>query len=326
MPQGKARTALATLVVGEDYRQAFDRLYRPGWEAYCARHGMALVVLGRLLDPAADLGRKSIHWQKLLVASEPELAGFERVVWVDADIMINAAVAPDITEGVPEDRIGVVDATPWMTARDDVFNRYARFLLLDHLRMAPKRRRGVDYDIIVVADMTIPDMYRLKGFADPVDRYVNSGVFVCSPARHGAFLQGVYEAYDRDVWDFENSAFSYELLRAGLAHFLDPRFNLVWTWHASEHYPFLFDHDRCTAEPGLVGWCVNTAFRNAYFLHLAGGMSKAVAELVDPRAANIAELVMPNYAEAASGIALVSCAEAERALAERRDRRLLWGF
>jgi hypothetical protein len=321
---GRGRVALATLVVGDKYREAFERRYLPGWVAYARRHGYDLHVVDRAIDGRADLARKSLHWQKMLVPSLPQLRGYDRVVWVDADVMINAAVAPDVTAGVPADRIGVVDATPWMTAPDDAFTQYGRFLLLDALSMTARRRHGVDYDRIVIADMTVADMYRLKGFDPPVDRFVNTGVFVCTPREHADFLFEAYLRHDRDVWDFENSALSWEIVRSGLAHWIDPRFNAVWPWEAARHYPFLYDLGFQHANPDLLRMCVNTVFRNNWFLHLAGANSKPLAGAVDAAAENLAALVIPDYARRREGIDLVPMPEAQAALAA--GGRVEWPF
>ena len=321
----RSDTVLVSLVAGEAYRESFVRWYLPSWQRYCERHGFDLFLLDAPIDRNVALSVKSIHWQKLLVPSLPNLKGYDRLVWLDADILVNDALAPDVARGVPEDRIGVVDATGWMTERDDVFNHYGRFILLDALAMTATRGRyGKDAARLVVADMTIADMYRLKGLVPPCDRFVNTGVFVCSPRRHGDFLFDVYLRYERDLWDFENSAMSWEILRSGAHHFLDPRFNAVWIWEAARHYPFLYDLEFYNANPELVRRCVNTCFRNNYFLHFAGTTAKPLVGLVDAAAPNVAASVVAGYAEKSQGIAFLPCAEAERLLASGES--INWPF
>ena len=168
-------TLVVTMAIGSDYQGAFKRWYLPSWQDYCCRQGFDLHVIDQPVDQRVDLSRKSLHWQKLLIPSLPQFRDYERVVWIDADIVINAGIAPDITTGVSPKRIGVVDATRWMTTPDDIFNQYSRFLFLDALSLTFKNTLGANDCRTLVADMTIADMYRLKGFNPPVDHYINTG-------------------------------------------------------------------------------------------------------------------------------------------------------
>ncbi|EWY37246.1 hypothetical protein N825_21185 [Skermanella stibiiresistens SB22] len=320
----KSRTALVTMAIGTDYQTAFQRWYLPGWRSYCERHCFDLYVIDQPVDQSVDLSRKSLHWQKLLMPSLPRLRDYDRVVWVDADIVINSRIAPDLTAGVPPERIGVVDATPGMVAPDDTFNQYGRFLLLNALLMTFKNASRADDHRTLVADMTVEDMYRLKGLTPPVDKYVNTGVIVCSPRHHAEYLLDMYMRYDADIWDFENSAVSWELLSAGIVDFIDPRFNVVWAWEAALHYPFVHDLDFYNANTDLVRMCVNTAYRNAFFLHLAGSMAKVLAPAIDREADTIAELVIGDYERRRASIDMVSCAEGEAMI--RNSTGVRWPF
>ncbi|WP_207476463.1 hypothetical protein [Arenibaculum pallidiluteum] len=318
----RSDTVVVSVVCGEAYQQSFRQWYLPTWERYCRRHGFDLFLIEAPIDRNVDLSVKSIHWQKLLVASLPPMKRYARMVWIDADILINDGIAPDITAGVPEGSIGVVDATPWMTEADDVFNQYGRFLFLDALSMSAAR--GADGRRVVVADMSVADMYRLKGLVPPCDRFINTGVFVCSPRLHGDFLFDVYLRYGRDLWDFENSAMSWEILRSGMQHFIDPRFNAVWIWEAAKHYPFLYDLDFYNANHDVVRRCVNACFRNNFFLHFASREAKLLPPVVDTGAPNVAASVVDGYAARSAGIDFMSCSDAERALASGEP--IQWPF
>jgi hypothetical protein len=91
------KTALVTLAIGRDYSERFENYCRAGWTAYAERHGFDIFVFKEPLDTSARARRRSPAWQKCLVLGAPEAAGYERLVWVDADICINPA-APSILD------------------------------------------------------------------------------------------------------------------------------------------------------------------------------------------------------------------------------------
>jgi len=317
-------TLVVTMAIGPEYQGAFKRWYLPSWQDYCRRQGFDLHVIDQPIDQNVDLSLKSLHWQKLLIPSLPQFRDYERVIWIDADIVINSSIAPDITTGVSLKRIGVVDATRWMMAPDDIFNQYGRFLFLDALSLTFKNAQGADNYRTLVTDMTIADMYRLKGFNPPVDHYINTVVLVCSPRYHGDYLFDMYLKYEKNIWDYENTAVSWELISDNIVDFIDERFNMVWAWEAARHYPFVYNHDFYNANTDLIRMCVNTAFRNSFFLHLAGPTAKTLACAIDTGAENIAALIFNNYKPRRAGIEQVSCADAEELIASTGNIR--WPF
>ncbi len=91
---------------------------------------------------------------------------------------------------------------------------------------------------------------------------------VLSPRHHRTLLEAVYETYDDHGpgWNYEMRPLSYELLRAGVVTWLDPRFNTIWGSHKALHFPHLVTHPRhATARS-----CAAQALRDVHFLHFAG--------------------------------------------------------
>lgn len=102
------KTALVTIAVGERYTSLFDRYCRDSFEAYARRHGYTPRVFTSLLQP---LPGKSPSWQKLFLLDEPTLQGFDRLVFIDADIIIHPD-SPDILASLPSGRLGFVPEIP----------------------------------------------------------------------------------------------------------------------------------------------------------------------------------------------------------------------
>src|SRR6266568_2550732 len=102
------RTAIVTLLLGRPYQLAWHDLCEPGWRAYADRHGYDILVIDRPLDVTPRAMARSPAWQKCLIL-QPSVAGeYDRIVWVDADIVINPS-APAVTTAVPIEKIGAVD-------------------------------------------------------------------------------------------------------------------------------------------------------------------------------------------------------------------------
>lgn len=294
--------AVVTMAVGDSYVADFLAHTRPTWERYCAHHGVDLIVLTEPIDPAWQAGRKSVHWQKLLIGSLPRLRDYAMLAWMDADILINYRRAPSVFDAVRDGGIGVVDASDWFHRSDDTFNIHSRYLILNTFmkrKMGGALPKGVAK--VTVTDGDLAAYYRFLGFEAGPDRMINTGLLVFSPAAHADFLAGVYARYDRDYMDFENTPLSYELQRSGRAEYIDPRFNVMWSAVAAEHYPFLFDPEVTAADPELLGRCANTAFCNAYFLHFAAGANnpivKGAFDRIDADADGIVALTFPDLWE-----------------------------
>ncbi len=119
-----------------------------------------------------------------------------------------------------------------------------------------------------------------------------------------------YEYEETGKGNFEMRPLSYELLSAGVMHWLDHRYNLIWLAYKALHYPFLLGgasrNDR-RPERKLLSFlqrdasaqlkksplklgevCATTAFLNSFFLHFAGADTDM--PLVDRAAASWRDL------------------------------------
>ena len=296
--QQRRERALVTLAIGDDYVANFMTRTRPTWEAYCEKLGYDLILLTEVIDKAFDPAKKSVHWQKLLVGSLPQLRDYRQIAWLDGDVLINHRLAPCIFSEVADGRIGVVDSSDWFLQSDDTFNIHTRYLILSYFmkrQMGGTLPKGVKRPIITDGDLA--SYYRFLGLEGGATRMINTGVFAFSPREHGPFLAEVYAKYERDFMDFENTPLSYELQVSGLADYIDPRFNVLWSAVVARHYPFLFNPDSVPDHASLLELCANVTFRNSYFLHFAAGarnpIVKGAFETVDDTGDGVVAMVFP---------------------------------
>jgi hypothetical protein len=99
--------AIVTLVVGAKHLSLWNAHARPSWEHYARRHGYRMLVFDQLLDASPLGAQRSPAWQKLLVLGRQELKAFDRVLWLDCDIVISDS-APCAVEHVPVEKVGAV--------------------------------------------------------------------------------------------------------------------------------------------------------------------------------------------------------------------------
>jgi hypothetical protein len=281
-------SAIVTLAIGQEFIREWKQHCESNWQSYASRHGYDLICIDRPLDISQRASERSPTWQKCLVLSQDFSRRYERIVWVDADILINSHLAPDIVQGIPPDKVGAVPA--YSTPTRDLFLQ-ALMRIYEY-----SESRGIS----IVREPTPHEYYERYG--DPItihDEVVQAGVLVLSPHHHRELLEEVYHAYEpktepewtySDAWG-EMRPLSHELLKAQLIHWVDHRFNQGWIPYKITHYPFLLplEEQRSRArklwervamllgmptEIGLRRACATAAFLNSFFLHFAGGRSE----------------------------------------------------
>lgn len=275
--------AIVTLVIGDAFQRLWKRFCEANWRAYAERYGYDIVCIERPLDESDRARRRHVSWQKCLILSQPFAKRYDRIVWVDADVLINLHRAPCATDGVPEDRIGVLD----MFGIPNV-ESYRECL----------RRMFELWGAHAVVNDDPQSYYRNYGFPQQFDRAARNGMMVLTPRFHRELLERSYYEYeDRGpAWNAEMRPFSYELLRAGCEHWLDPQFDVNWYEVCVLQYPFLVADLRrdllsraARVSRRLLGLdcdqrvrkaCVNAAFWNSFTLHFGSGTRQDMA-LVD---------------------------------------------
>lgn len=281
--------AIVTLLIGADFQARWERLCRENWENYAYQCGCDLVVLSEPLDTSIRAKERSPSWQKCLIPELKQLASYQQLAWVDADIYFNPLRKPSLFEGVPIEKVGAVDsfADPSPEENAEALQRMARHLLLQGTSWKPY--------------YSPEDVYRAYGAGvEALPRMINAGVLVFSPEHHADLFRYVYDHFEDsgDPSYYENVPLSYELVNRNLVHWMNPKFNHLWVWDKYLHYSFLFWHPRSYRDKLLkrvAKWsgndyehrtaqaCVTAALLNCHLLHFAGTAKEM--ELVDMESA-----------------------------------------
>ena len=108
-------SAIITMVVGTEYEARWQMFCRSPLERYARKHGLDLVVLDRPIDDGPLRCVRSLAWQKLLIGTVDSLKGYDNLIWVDADIVVNDGEAPNILTGLPAGKVGAVRYQPLLS-------------------------------------------------------------------------------------------------------------------------------------------------------------------------------------------------------------------
>lgn len=264
----KNKKAIVTLAIGTEYLDMFERFCRTNWTKYALKHGYDIIVHTEPLDNSDRARSRNPAWQKCLILSDDRIKNYDQVVWIDADILINPN-SPDITDNVPINKIGAVDA----------YSTPSKLEYYESLKSLYDYYRAQNMEFV---DSSTPTAYHAAfGLEGDFDVVVQTGVLVCSPSHHRDLFELVYSKYDDKggaPWNYEMRPLSFEILTRGLEFWLSPKFNMPWIYIRQFYYPFLNNPnllerkmERYHPRISLKAKCVTVAYLNNYFLHFAGG-------------------------------------------------------
>jgi hypothetical protein len=213
------KTAIVTLVLGPEYQAIWRNLCASQWRAYADRHGYDIVAIERPLDDSPRASQRSPAWQKCLILNPSVCGHYDRVVWVDTDIIINSQ-APAICAGVPADMIGLTDELQCPTAEEHraIVDRVAA--TVEPRSFAPAWE----------AQASGPHWHSFWGLPERGAHILQTGVMVLSPRHHRELLEHVYHSYEdscQPAMLYEMRPLSFEIQERGLHHLIDGRFNAL---------------------------------------------------------------------------------------------------
>lgn len=219
------KVCFGIISVGRTYLAEFERLFKPSVFAYCNKYGYDLKIFTDFLDPKRKQP-DTISFQKCLVPDQ--LRDYDLVVVLDADIYIEDH-APAIHHLKLKDKIGIVDEVA--QSRSDKYDHMVNIGFADY---------GKPY-------------YEKAGFELHTYSILNTGLMICSPAKHADYLKTIYERYvDKSIghprgFHYEQACIGYELQK-------DESYELI-----SNLWNFIYIHTQMTRDPV-----------HCYFLHFAG--------------------------------------------------------
>jgi hypothetical protein len=257
-PAAVKAAAIATVVIGADYRKVYDRIFRPSVERYAASHGYDLLLFEDYLVGYGFRGPAAMSAMKMLLPWHERAMAYDRLMVLDADILVHRSAPPfhmlEIGEGV-----GAVDEWSQPTIAE---------------RLAIQDRAGLE--------MSPRAYYARAGLAFDSEIVVNGGMFVCEPRRHGAFFRDLAGRHIAQLArlprgsPYEQPVLNYELQTAGLLRLLPAAWNRIWPLH------------RPSAQAGAAGRIAafrgfRSVYDQSFMLHMAAGQDFDFALMVKNR-------------------------------------------
>ena len=252
------KAAIATVVIGESYRRHYGNIFEPSVQRYASRHGYDVLLFDRPLS-VPELGDVSkFNFTKLLIPVESHLQTYDRLMVLDADILVSREAPPFHTLEL-DGGIGVVDE--WSQ---------------------PTPAERATYQQAFGFETTARDYYALAGFTLDTSVVPNSGMFICSPASHRRFYTDLSRQWAASQFNhprgfhYEQSVFGFALQQAGLQRLLPAAWNRIWPLYRS----------RETASPAArlrAFRRFTEVYADSFLLHLVSGQDHDFAYLLRDR-------------------------------------------
>lgn len=253
--------AIVSMVIGDSFVKTWVELSQPEWIRYAIRHGLDIILVNRPLDESTRANARSPAWQKLLILQQPWAVMYERIVWLDSDILINPT-APNILDSVPDQTALGIPAAGGdrESAAIHVMNERLRGFLIP-----PEQWPGIQR----LADERL--------FRDTIRRNIDSsikmyctGVMVLNPQIHNDMFIRTYNEYDVESRLYEQPGLSYEICKMGNVTEVSYRFNWMVMVMLMMYFPEVWGVTT-TAEKYLeLLPMLRKEYGMSYFLHFAG--------------------------------------------------------
>ena len=236
------------------------------WKRYAKKHDIDIIAIDKVIDQDF-LPERSLAWQKCLILEHPEVLEYDQVAWVDSDIVMNPD-APNIFDGIPVEKIGGVQGFKQLYhSGEDAFGSE----ILNYIKTPYKNER---------------EWYKLNKLTPEYTDVLQTGVVIMSPKYHRELLKGVfYSNEDSVTGDYEMPILSHRVIEGDLIHWIDERFNLLWTGLMCHKYPqclptvdgffirqykkYIRGHYMLPAKKVYME-SLKEGFKNSFFLHFAG--------------------------------------------------------
>lgn len=234
--------AIVTMALGKAYQERFERCFLPALQRYADRNRADLIIHRSTVDDSKQATQRHVSWQKCPMLFSSALKHYQRVCWVDADMLFTEQ-APNLFELGKFDCIGITQDQP--SVRHPYRNSPQRYY----------RSFGLE-----------------TGFHTHRPFILQGGLILFSPDRHQEVFRRVYEHQYRDRLNhYEQPALGYEIISHESWELLDQRFNYLigahFGWY-QRYRPWV----RLSPGRQRQRW-LERAMKHQYVIHFAGAMN-----------------------------------------------------
>jgi hypothetical protein len=242
------RYCLVGLQIGEVHSNYWKLVFRKSWLAYARRHGYDLMIVEDFIDRTAGADEAAIKFQKLLLPSLGELRKYDKLVYLDSDMLLTGH-APCVASEVSKGKVGMVSQVTIP------FREWFHYI---------QPIRGGEPTVEAYYQTHLLEEEE-RSMATGVDDVFNGGLMVCEPGHAEAFRE-LYEekkhTLSRRKGHVDQPLVSCRLSELGLIEALDFRFNVIFSMWFALHYRFIRDDDEQAMRSAL-----ECTLPLVYFLH-----------------------------------------------------------
>lgn len=250
--------AVCVFAIGGEYKQFYERYFKPSHERYCKKYGYDLLVLDKYIDTQTERHLSDyLTYQKILVANYPSVQDYDYVLILDADIYILQTAGP-LSELVElcGNKIGAVNEAidPSRPIREEI-NRYKQWPIQPN-----------DY-----YNSILPK----KEFQ--TDILVNTGLMFIQPRLHKHFYEELNRVYGEYQYKhpsgahFEGAIIGYEIQKQNLLEVIDNKWNCIFLVHAENSHQNLMEPE----------FFYDTFLKRYWFIHFCAKQFLDIAEFFE---------------------------------------------
>ena len=260
------QNAIVTLVVGNKYKQLFNKYSRESFVKYAEKINADLIVIEERLDSSSLSNLRSVAWQKLLILSQNWSDNYEQILWIDSDVVINNINADNIFDTTPNEKIGGVDAYKIPNSKDYQIGLKRLYEYWD--------KKGVNY----LKNFTPAQYYLNRGISTKIklDQVFHTGVFVCSPKYHKNVFKRIY-SLDSQIneasGNYEMPLMSAVLLEEDLVYWIDHKYNYCVNEIIASDFPNVIQQNNLFLKKSTKR-VIREIFYRGKFIHFAGCTEK----------------------------------------------------
>jgi hypothetical protein len=257
---------IATLAIGKEYLERWEKYSLPFWRIYCDTHGLGLVAL---IEPYLDPGKKRNDWQKFLVGLAIKDQGLyaERVCFVDYDIVPNP-FASNIFNELEKTKIGFVSQRNGLPQGnvDD---------LLRNIVLHRHNSSGGRYPLDSYITRSPEDIF--SDYALPKHKnYGCGGLFVFNLELHNEYFLDVFKKYDCNSLFVANPGeevyLNHHIQSRDDFEWLPYQWHTLWWYEMAYYYPWLYDERNRNS--GIVEEAIIATLLRSNFVHFVGSWEK----------------------------------------------------
>lgn len=276
-PSGNS-TAIVTLAIGDFHQRSWNQLFKNSWMHYASKYNFDVFFITIPLDSSEKGLSTVLTWQKCLILEQQWTNLYERIIWIDADILISPR-APNIISSVQKmDTVGI----SYEQAQLSEVDRDILFELQHGKDISPQSREKIWNEYY-------RDNLKGIGFRDDMisvlnNEIFNTGVMVLSPAHHRDIFRLAYNER-RSNWGQEQPILSYILKLTQKYTIISPRFN--WLLYPVINLHLSFCDQRSNYADEILPAFVKSELNKSYFLHFNG--CRGLAQFLMDKKLNIEE-------------------------------------